>query len=319
MRVAFLGSDEFGAIGLEAVAASVHQVVLVVTVPDRPKGRGRVCEAGPVRCVAEKHGLRTVQPESIKEQTAQEALVGSTPDVIAVVCYGEYIPESVFSAPTFGSINVHPSLLPRWRGASPVHYTLLAGDRMGGVTIQYVAKRMDAGDILLQREVEIGRDENHGELSDRLYRLGGTMLVEALDRLESGTIEARKQDEALATKAPKMQKSDLWLDWGVPAEELRNRVRALAPSPGARARFREEQVKILEMSHDFRPLNEPARPGEVVSVEKERFLVACADRAVEITRIQPPGKRAVSGRDFVNGFHPHTGEFFESAPKGGEI
>ena len=192
MRVAFIGSDDFGAIGLESLASSRHEIGLVVTVPDRPKGRGRSCEPGPVPVVAEEYALPLIQPQTVRDPLVIETILDTLPDVISVVCYGEYIPAALFDTPEKKSINVHPSLLPRWRGASPVHCTLLAGDKITGVTVQYLSKRMDAGEILLQRETEIGIDENHGDLSYRLYCVGAEMLVEALDRLEKGDLIARR-------------------------------------------------------------------------------------------------------------------------------
>jgi methionyl-tRNA formyltransferase len=319
MRVAFLGSDDFGAIGLKALVESSHRVVLVVTVPDRPRGRGRSIEPGPVRRIAESRQIPFIQPESIKEAGAKQSLLDTSPDIIAVVCYGEYLPRSVYDASPRKAINVHPSLLPRWRGASPVHYTLLAGDNVTGVTVQYVEKHMDAGDILLQREVPVDPDEDHGRLSDRLYILGGQMLIEAIDGLEKEILTPRKQDESKATAAPKIRKSDLWLDWLNTAEQVRNRIRAFSPAPGARALFHGENCKVLRASREFRPLPGPTEPGAIVSLDKEGPIVACADAGIIITQIQPPGGKPVSGRDFINGRRPQVGERFEGAPAGGEV
>jgi methionyl-tRNA formyltransferase len=313
MKVAFIGSDEFGAIGLEALTGSSHEVVLVVTVPDRPKGRGQCCEPGPVKAIAIEKGLRLIQPEKIKDPEARQALLEASPDILAVVCYGEYIPESIYNAPPERSINVHPSLLPRWRGSSPIYYTLLAGDTMGGVTVQYLHKKMDAGDILLQIETPIDPNENHGQLSDRLYRIGGGLLIEAVDGLQSRTIVPQIQDESLATKAPKIEKSDLWLKWNEPAIDVRNRIRAFAPVPGAKSQFRGVLCKLLSASRDLVKVENMSEPGTIVSLIKDGPVVACLDSCLCITGIQPAGKKALNGKDFLNGYHPKIGERFEYA------
>lgn len=312
MKVAFMGSSEFGAIALRALARSSHSVVFVITGPDKPKGRGMCCEPGPVRIVAEEFGYPLIQPLSIKEQEVREKLADISPDIIVVVCYGEYIPQAIFNAPPFKSINVHPSLLPRWRGASPIHYALLAGDTMTGVTVQYIAKRMDAGDILLQSEVPIDPDENHGCLSARLHNIGAEMLIETLDRLEKGNISPFPQDDSKATNAPKITKADLNLNWSLPANDVRNRIRAFAPEPGAKVQFKSKQYKILEAASRFVAIGGNSQPGMIVQLSPEGPVVACLDAGLVITRLQPAGKKAMSGKDFINGYRPKIGDLFEN-------
>jgi len=314
MKVTFLGSSDLGAIALRKLAESHHKVVLVVTIPDRPKGRGRKIEPEMVKMVAEEFGIPVIQPPSIKDPSAFQRILDAGADIIAVASYGEYIPSRIFEIPPFKSVNVHPSLLPRWRGASPVRYALLEGDPVTGVTIQYVDKKMDAGDILLQAETEIDPDENHGELSERLYKMGASLLIQALDALEKGEIVPIKQDESLVTMAPKIGKDDVWLDFSQPAFKVRNRIRAFSPSPGARALFRNLDFKILKASKEFRPFYEGSKPGEIVALVADGPVVACADASILLEKLQAAGKSVISGKDFLNGFRPNVGEVFEGKP-----
>lgn len=316
MRVVFIGTDEIGEIALRKLSESRHDVVLVISQPDRPKGRGRRIEPGPVAVAAEEFGFPLIQPESIRDEEARKALDDVSPDIITVVSYGEYIPRKIFESPKHGSINVHPSLLPRWRGASPVRYALLAGDDVTGVTIQYLHKRMDAGDILMQEEVPIEPDDDHGSLCNKLYPLGGELLVRALDGLEEGTISAFPQDESKVTQAPKIEKGDLWLNWAMPAKQVRNRIRAFAPSPGARAEFRGKVYKILSASKDFISPDERCAAGMVSRLVDEGPVVMCSDLGLVITSIQPPGKKPIDGRDFINGYRIEVGEIFKGRSDG---
>jgi methionyl-tRNA formyltransferase len=310
MRVVFIGTDDIGEIALRRLAESHHEIALVISQPDRPKGRGRKIEPGLVAAAANELGIPLIQPVSIKDEDARQRLTEASPDIIAVVSYGEYIPRKIFEAPKYGSINVHPSLLPRWRGASPVRYTLLAGDTVAGVTIQYLHKKMDAGDILLQEEIPVEPDDNHGSLCKKLYPLGAELLVRALDGLEDGTLTARPQDESKVTKAPKIEKNDLWLDWTKAADEVRNRIRAFAPTPGARTLFRNKDYKILAASKDLVEIDAQYEPGQVASITDEGPAVMCADKALVLTSLQPSGKKPISGRDFINGYRVETGETF---------
>jgi len=319
MRVVFLGTEDIGEIALRRLAESSHKVVLVVTQPDRPKGRGRKIVPGNVKVTAEELGIPFIQPETVRRAEARDAILGSSPDIIAVVSYGEYIPASIFDAPPHKSINVHPSLLPRWRGASPVRHALIAGDDMTGVTVQYIHKRMDAGDILLQEEIAIEPDDDHGSLCGRLYPLGAELLVQALDGLEAGTIRPVPQDESKVTKAPKIEKDDLRLDWARPALDVRNRIRAFSPTPGARAVFRDSDYKILAADREFRQTEGQPDPGRVADISDLGPIVACGDAALVITRLQPPGKNPLSGRDFLNGYRVEVGERFAGRSEGGSL
>jgi len=309
MRLVFVGTDDIGALALKEIIGSSHEVLFVISQPDRPKGRGKKITPGPVRQVADEYDIRIYQPESIREDVTRNAIIEASPDIMVVVSYGEYIPSKIFKAPEFGSINLHPSLLPRWRGAAPVRYALLAGDEVTGVTVQYLHKRMDAGDILAQVEVPIEPVDDHGSLCDRLHPLGAKLVVEVLDRFDKKghEIESYVQDEEKITQAPKITKDDLWIDWTRSAVDVRNKIRAFAPSPGARAQFRGELYKILRVEDVNDYPNEPV-PGLIYGIPYP--IVDCVDKGLKIITIQPPGKKPIDGADFRNGYRLADGEMF---------
>jgi len=311
-----MGTDSLGSIALKELVESRHDVALVITQPDRPKGRGRTIVPGEVALLTEAYRIPILQPETIKNPEVIETLGVLKPDIIVVVSYGEYIPRSIFESPQYGSVNVHPSLLPKWRGAAPVRYALLAGDDVTGVTVQYVHKKMDAGDILMQEVVFINPDDNHGTLCDNLYPLGARMLVDVLDGLESGTITPVAQDESKVTKASKIEKSDLWLDFMQPCEAVRNRIRAFAPTPGARIKFRNKDFKLLEASIFTGTIPGENEPGEIIDISDMGPVVACASGGLVFISLQPSGKKPQSGVDFLNGYSPEKGEKFEGGPTG---
>lgn len=315
MRVAFLGTDRLGELALRAIYASNHEVVLVITQPDRPSGRGRKIKPGVVKLAAGELGIPLMQPEKVKEPVVQERLTELSPDILTVVSYGEYIPSRIYSAPPYKAINVHPSLLPRWRGAAPIRYALLAGDKVTGVTVQYLHKKMDAGDIILQKQVPIEPDDDHGSLCERLYPLGAEMLVSALNSLEIGAVTPVLQDENNVTQAPKIQKSDLWINWSRPSQEIRNRIRALSPAPGAKAFFRGENCKILKAVLEEEAVGESVEPGTIIDVRKKGPVVAGSECSLILTMLQPAGKKPQDGSSFVNGYHPETGEKFSGMPE----
>ncbi len=310
MKLVFVGTDVVGALALKAIIGSSHEILFVVSQPDRPKGRGKKIQPGLVRQIADEAELTVYQPESIRDEITKNAIIEAKPDIMVVVSYGEYIPSKIFKAPEFGSINLHPSLLPRWRGAAPVRYALLEGDEVTGVTVQYLHKRMDAGDILAQAEVPIEPDDDHGSLCDKLYPLGADLVVSVLDKFdEKGHgVDSREQDEDQVTQAPKITKDDLWIDWNSPAVNIKNKIRAYAPSPGVRTVFRGELYKILKVAEVGSEYpNEPV-PGLIYGLPYP--VVDCADQALRILTIQPPGKKPMDGADFRNGYRLADGEMF---------
>ncbi|MCX6645217.1 MAG: methionyl-tRNA formyltransferase [bacterium] len=312
MRVVFIGTDELGEIALRKIAESSHDIVLVVTQPDRPKGRCRKLIPGLVKLVAGEYKIPCIQPETIKDEVAKGIILEAEPEIIVIVSYGEYVPSSIYNAPKYKSINLHPSLLPRWRGASPVRYALLAGDQKTGVTVQYVHKKIDAGDILRQEEVKIDPDDDHGTLCQKLYPVGAELLIDVLDdfELNGPEVDAERQDESKVTKAPKIEKEDILIDWAKTAFEVRNLIRAFCPKPGAKCIFRGENYKILSVDTNFTQLNGNFEPGEIFTISENGPVVACSDKGICLTNVQPPGKNPISSRDFLNGYRVEVGEKF---------
>jgi methionyl-tRNA formyltransferase len=307
MRVAYLGNDPWSVPPLEALAAGTrHRVVLVVTRQPRPAGRGGEPRTTAVAEAARRLRLPVVETRTVKEGEGLESLRGSTPDVLAVVAYGEILPGEVLGLPRVAPINVHFSLLPALRGADPVRRAILQGLDATGVTTMRMDEGLDTGPILLQAEEPIRDEDDAGSLGGRLADRGGRLLVETLDRLEDGRIEERPQDDGRATWAPKLRPEEEWIDWSERAEAVWRRVRALAPEPGARTRFRGKVLKVLRAA----PVEAPGEPGSIVEASNRRFVVACGAGAVALEEVVPEGRRRMAGADFARGRRPEVGERF---------
>lgn len=292
MRIIFMGSAELACPCLEALARlPSHEIVAVVTQPDKPKGRDLKLSPPPVKVTAEKLGLPVQQPAKMKDPAAQEALRALRPDLIAVVAYGQILPKAVLDLPSRGCINVHTSLLPRWRGASPIQHAILAGDPETGVTTMYLNEKMDEGDIILQRPEPIRPDDTSGVLHDRLAKIGAELLVETV-LLENPP--RRPQDHTLTTYAKKLAKEDGRVDWTKPAVEIERLVRAFNPWPGAHTFVGDLMLKIL--CSGFVP-GVSAPPGTVLP----GFVVATGAGGLRILELQPAGKRRMSAEEFLRG------------------
>lgn len=292
MRIVFMGTAELACPCLEALAQLPdHEIVCVVTQPDRPKGRHLQLTPPPVKVVAQRLGLAVHQPASLKQPTVVAALRALQPDLIVVVAYGQLLPKPVLDLPPRGCINVHASLLPRWRGASPIQYAILAGDRETGVTTMYLNERMDAGDIILQRSEPIRPDDTSATLHDRLARIGAELLVETV-QLDSPP--RRPQDESQATYARKLTKEDGRIDWTRPACEIERMVRAFDPWPGVHTFAGETMLKILR-SRVVPDVTAP--PGTVLP----EFVVATGKDGLQVLELQPSGKRKMSAEQFLRG------------------
>ncbi|HET9318895.1 MAG TPA: methionyl-tRNA formyltransferase [Bryobacteraceae bacterium] len=290
MRLIFLGTPAFAVPTLEAVART-HAVVAVVTQPDRPKGRSQDLAASPVKQAALRLGLLVYQPERIKRPEAHAHLASLQPEIMVVVGYGQIIPQSVIDIAPRGIVNVHASLLPKYRGAAPIQWAIVNGDTRTGVTTMQINAGLDTGDILLARETEIGPDETAIELGERLSVMGAELLIETLDGLFRNVIRPRKQDDALASLAPILKKQDGEIDWKQPAAAIHNRVRGLLPWPGAHTRFRGQLLHIWRAR--MAPLGTPPAPGRVV---------ACGDgRMLELLEVQLEGRKRMSAEAFANG------------------
>ncbi|MDQ7819827.1 MAG: methionyl-tRNA formyltransferase [Armatimonadota bacterium] len=304
LRVVFFGTPQFAVPSLQALAAEAH-VAVVVTQPDRPRGRGRVVEPPPVARAARDLGLPVMQPVRLRDPQVVERLRTAGADLHVTVAYGRIIPPEILALPPRGSINVHPSLLPRHRGASPIQAALLAGDAETGVTVLYQTPEMDAGDIILQRRVPIAPDDTARTLEARLAREAAEALVEAVRLIAAGTAPRRPQDPAAATYAGKLRKEDGRVEWTRPAVELARLVRAMDPWPSAFTWHRGRLLKIWRAQ----PVEASGPPGTVVEVRPgDGIVVACGQGGLLITEVQPEGRRRMTADEYVRGSRLAAGE-----------
>jgi methionyl-tRNA formyltransferase len=298
MRVAFMGSPDFAVPSLERLLADGHAVSLVVTQPDRPAGRGQALRPPAVKTAALRAGLALLQPERLADPAILAALRAARPDAIVVVAFGQFLPRAVRELPPQGCLNVHASLLPRYRGAAPIARAIMAGDVETGVTIMRVEARMDAGPTLLRRVCAIHPDDDAGSLHDRLAPLGAEALGTALDLLARGQAAWLPQDEGLATSAPKLTDADCRLDLGRESQRLANQVRGLSPAPGAHlALDGGRRLKVLRAAP--RPL--AGLPGVVLAVEDGALVVGAGGGALALLEVQPQGKRRMAGAEYARG------------------
>lgn len=312
LRLVFFGTPEFAVPSLEALVAAGRQPLAVVTRPARPVGRGQAVALPPVALCAERHGVPVLQPERVKTEDFLAAMRALEPDVFVVVAFGQIFPQALLDIPRLGSINVHASLLPRWRGASPIQAALAAGDALTGVTTMQMAAGLDTGPMLLRADVEIGEDETAAELTPRLARLGGELLVRTLDGLAAGTLMATPQPSEGVTYAPMIKKTDGRVDWRLPARALANRGRAYDPWPGLEASLDGRPVKLAGLAEVAGSTSEPA--GTVLGVQHGALRVAAGERTVvAVKSLQRPGKRALPGADFANGERLRPGARFDAA------
>src|SRR5512134_731127 len=308
MRIVFAGTPEFAVPALIAVAAA-QQVARVLTQPDRPAGRGLTATASPVKQAAARLGLPVLQPATLKAPDVQAELRALAPDALVVAAYGLILPQAVLDIPRLGAINIHASLLPRWRGAAPIQRALLAGDRETGISIMRMEAGLDTGPVLLREAVAIGPDDTAGTLHDRLAALGAQLVVAALDGLARGTIAATPQPAEGATYAVKLSKHEARIDWTRPAAELERQVRAFNPFPGATARLRGTEIKIWRAA----VADAAGEPGVVLALDSAAIVVACGCGALRLEALQRAGGKRLPAREFLRGFALAAGERFEPA------
>ena len=299
LRIAFAGTPHFALPALRALLATSHRVVGVLTQPDRPAGRGRELRASPVKLLATGHGLPIAQPATLKTAEGRAALESWQPDLLVVVAYGLLLPGAVLRLPRLGCLNIHGSLLPRWRGAAPIHRALLAGDALTGVTIMRLDEGLDTGPTLLERSRAIGEHETAGDLHDALAELGATALIEAIEGLESGSLEPRPQPAEGVTYAAKIEKSEARIDWNLSAAELDRKVRAFNPWPIAETTFSGETLRIWRATVEEASASAGA-PGTLLGVGAEGLRVACGQGVLAIGELQRAGKKPVAARVFAN-------------------
>lgn len=303
-RIVFAGTPGFACPALNALIAQ-HRPVAVLTQPDRPAGRGRKIAGSPVKQIATEAGIDVLQPESLRSSASYQALLALKPDLLVTAAYGLLLPRKVLDLPSLGCWNLHASLLPRWRGASPIQQAILAGDSHSGITLMEMDVGLDTGNMLMHTETAIGAHETAGELHDRLAEMSAVLLIEALDRLAAGTLaRSTPQDYALATSAPLIHKSDALIDWHLDAETIERRVRAYNPWPVAHGEVRGTPVRIFRA----RALDTSApgvSPGVPVTDASypDRIRIMCGQGMLEILELQAPGRKRVSASQWLNA-HP---------------
>jgi len=305
-----MGTPQFAIPSLNKLIQCRHQIGGVVTVPDKPQGRGLKLSESPVKKFASEHNLKVFTPENLKDEDFVRSLKELSPDLIIVVAF-RILPEEVFSLPPLGTINLHASLLPKYRGAAPINWAIINGETKTGLTTFYIRKTVDTGDIILQKEIDIYPEENFGELHDRMADLGADMVQETLDMIERGEVKPLKQDDSQASRAPKITPEHCRIDWSRDAAQIKNLIRGLSPSPGAFSFFKGKSLKIFkadtigdqQLTQGF---------GEVVeSDSKKNVWVRTGKGFLSLLEVQPENKRKMSGEEFIRGYRVKPGEKFE--------
>jgi methionyl-tRNA formyltransferase len=318
VRLIFAGTPDFARAALERLHGAGFTVALVLTQPDRPAGRGMKLQASPVKRFAQEHGLTVAQPRGLRldgkyaEEAAatQAAIQAARADAMVVAAYGLILPQWVLDAPRLGCFNIHASLLPRWRGAAPIHRAIDAGDSETGITIMQMDAGLDTGDMLLVERIPIAADDTTGSLHDKLAGLGARLIVEALELAACGGLNPVRQPESGVTYAHKIDKAEAAIDWSQPAAAIARRIRAFDPFPGAHSRLAGEAVKLW--SADPVPWAvAPASPGQVLSVSPAGIDVACGDGCLRLTQLQRAGGKRLPAADFQHGFEIRPGMAFE--------
>jgi len=302
LKIIFAGTPEFAAVHLRALIDSEHEVVAVYSQPDRPAGRGKKLQPSPVKQVALEHDITVCQPLNFKDASDVDALKAFDADVMVVVAYGLLLPKSVLDAPKFGCLNVHASLLPRWRGSAPIQRCIEAGDMVTGITIMQMDVGLDTGDMLSKVTTGINLDDTGGRLHDRLAEMGPDALLKTLADVESGSLNPEVQNDAAACYAHKLTKQEALLDWHQEAEVLARRVRAFNPFPMAYTLLGDERIRV----HDAYALTKATQlaPGTIANVSTEGIEVACHEGVLVLTRLQLAGKKPMAVADIING-QPH--------------
>jgi methionyl-tRNA formyltransferase len=304
VKIAFAGTPEFAAVALRALLEAGVDIPLVLTQPDRPAGRGQKLVASPVKQVALAHGIPVHQPEKLRDPASHAPLIEAAPDVLVVAAYGLILPQAVLDIPKHGCLNIHASLLPRWRGAAPIQRAIEAGDAATGVTIMQMEAGLDTGPMLLAESLEIGAGDTAATLHDKLAALGGRLIVAALARLDALVPVA--QADAGATYAGKIDKAEAALDWTRPAVELERRIRAFDPFPGSTAQCGETTLKLWRAE----VVSGVGSPGEILAVAPAGIVVACGEAALRLVELQKPGGRRLASADFLSGFPLAPGQRF---------
>jgi len=307
MRVFFMGTPQLAVPVLEEIVKSRHEVALVVTQPDKPVGRQQKIGAPPIKLLALSEGIPVIQPLTLKDENFRKQIEDLRPDIGVVFAYGKIIPQWLLDLPKYGIINVHASLLPRWRGAAPIQGAIMAGDKVTGVTIMQMVFELDAGDILLQQEIEIEPDDTAETVGGKMSDAAAALIARALDEIEAGTITPIKQDASGVTYAGKITDADVEIDWNRPAEDIFNQVRALNPKPGAHTHLNDMLVKVWQAVPA--PGVGQGEPGTIVHIDKNKGpFVATGTEPLHIVEVQPANKKKMSGAEFARGYRLKVGD-----------
>ncbi|MBL79940.1 MAG: methionyl-tRNA formyltransferase [Nitrosomonadaceae bacterium] len=309
MKIIFAGTPQFAAQSLEALITRGHEISLVLTKPDRPAGRGMKLSVSAVKMLAQKYKITLLQPHSLKQPEIQEQLNNIGADIMVVAAYGLILPEIILNIPRFGCINIHASLLPRWRGAAPIQRAILAGEQETGITIMQMDRGLDTGDILFQQSISILNNDNTHTLFNKLTILGAECLIKTLDLIESKKITAIPQTNKGVSYASKLEKKEAVINWQLPAQEINYAIRALYPKPGAYSYIHGFPLKILQSK--IIP-NKGGNPGEILSVDTEGIIVACGKDSLVLEIIQKPGGKKLKASKFLAGHSFKPGDCFTS-------
>ncbi len=310
LRIVFMGTPSFSLPALQMLHIAGYEIAGVITQPDRPQGRGQIAAAPAVKILAEKLELPVFQPENIREETSAEIIKSLSPKMIVVAAFGQILPKNILDIPPHGCLNIHPSLLPKYRGAAPINWTLIKGEIKTGVTIMLMDEGMDSGDILTQQETDITVAENFGHLQDRLARLGAQLLLSTIEQFIAGAIEPRPQDKEAVTFAPRLTKETGKINWHESAVNICNLIRGLSPAPGAYSVLNEKMIKIYAAE----PLIEETgkTPGTIVEVARDIIKVATGDGLLLLKEVQLAGKKKMPVQDFLRGYQVKTNAAFGS-------
>jgi methionyl-tRNA formyltransferase len=312
LRIVFCGTPEFAVPSLRRLAERPEFLLeAVITQPDRPRGRGQQVSSSPVKETALELGLHVYQPETIKSESSQEFLKRLAPDAVVIIAYGQIIPKRLLTIPRLGWLNLHGSLLPRYRGASPLQWAIANGETITGLTTMQIDAGMDTGPTLLRREVEIGPDETAPELAARMSAVGAELITESLLRFDRGEISPAPQEEKLASYAPILKKENGRIDWDLPAQQIYNRMRGFTPWPGSYSAFRGQTCHLWGRPETQGNTGEEFTPGEIVTSAKEIYVACGRGTRLHIESVQAEGRKKISAREFANGARLATGERFE--------
>ena len=304
MKIIFMGTPDFAAASLEALIASRHEIQAVVTQPDKPKGRKGELTPSPVKVIAKREGIKVYQPLKVRDEEFVKTLRAYNPDVMVVVAFGQIIPLSILKMPKFGCVNIHGSLLPKYRGAAPIQWAVLDGEKETGITTILMDEGIDTGDILLKKTIKIDADETSGSLFDKLKALGAETILETLDELEKGSITPTKQGESPTAYAKMLTKAMGLIDFTRSAKELDCFVRGMDPWPSAYTLLAGKTLKLWKV----RAVEKSGKAGSVIEIGKESFTIACGEGAIEVLEVQLEGKKRMSAGDFLKGSTLNIGQ-----------